>query len=141
MITQAASFISPCSSCGHEVTGWNVQLVRDGNLFWETEKECDICGLVVHDGDPGPAPDRIRNSLLLQHGTARLRLAEPSKPSAKILKVLRGALGLSLTQAKESSTKIAAGEFEGTFIEARFLMGRFHKEGIEVLIEGAPPVQ
>ncbi|MFD3761066.1 hypothetical protein [Streptomyces sp. NPDC058622] len=141
MITQAASFKSPCSYCGQEGTGWNVQLVRDAELFWETELECHACGLVVHDGDPGAAPEKIRESLLLQHGNFLLRLEEPVGAGVKILKVFRDALGGSMAEAKEHSRKLSAGEFEGTSVELRFLRDRFLKEGIEVLIEDGPPIR
>ncbi|MFD3782042.1 hypothetical protein ACFWS1_39625, partial [Streptomyces sp. NPDC058612] len=87
---------APCPNCVFHA--W--QLVEEGRLVWQAEWECGSCGFGApdtcnRDHGTGVPPAYVREVVVAREGTALLRV---DGARAAALKVLRGALGLTLPE-------------------------------------------
>jgi hypothetical protein len=108
-------------------------LVGD-SLRWDVEIGCAGCGFAVADCG-GELPDDVRELLLAEHGRALLRVQGPVRTS-EVMRALRGALGVGLTQAKVLSGRVVAGEYGGTRPEVELVARRLRAAGMDAVVEG-----
>ncbi len=134
MSEQAATLLGNCRTCGSPCDGWAVQLTRDDRLCWELEWSCGACGTVSDDGDWGPAPDKLREELLSQHGSYCLRLKDGESRGGEILKVFRQVFNKSLNDAQESASRLRLFGYEGTFVETELLGERLRQAGVPSVV-------
>lgn len=106
---------SPCPSCVFHA--W--QLVEEGRLVWRAEWECGSCAFGApdtcnRDEGTGVPPAYVREAVAAREGTVLLRV-DGARPAA--LKVLRGALGLTLPEL----AAVVRDGYRATPVEARYL--------------------
>ncbi|MFF7892602.1 hypothetical protein ACFZDI_12030 [Streptomyces sp. NPDC007907] len=111
-----------------------MQLIREGRLRWELEWACDTCGN-WHDAGWGPAPDAVRTPLLAEHGTYRILLEGPERPSGKILKAFRDAFGSSVKQAQEDAKELRHRGYQGTLVEVTLIAELLTESGVSTAIQ------
>ncbi|MBC9712560.1 hypothetical protein H9Y04_08235 [Streptomyces sp. TRM66268-LWL] len=126
----------PCHACGGVLTLDIGQFIDRGRLWWDTSGSCQSCDTVWCEEDSGRVtPDAIRQALLARHGSARLRLTEPEASSAPILRALREAHDVTLTQAKALADELKATGLTGTLVEMELLADRLRQRSVMAAVE------
>ncbi|MFD8594854.1 hypothetical protein ACFV1L_07620 [Kitasatospora sp. NPDC059646] len=119
-----AAFAVRCE-CGAEAEQDVGQALRDGRVCWDSEFHCRACGAAACMGfGAGDAPRWVRGPLIAEHGTVRLRLADPNMGRIPVLQTLLKTWNLSLTQAVQLSEQLAGDGLPGTLPEAEWLRDR-----------------
>ncbi|WP_189969719.1 hypothetical protein [Streptomyces violascens] len=109
------------------------QFILHDELWWDSEFSCETCGtyLCEHAG-PGPAPGVVRQALIADHGSFRLRLTGPVPSLVPVLKVFREVSAASLPRARELAGELSRDGLVGTLSEMEFLKARLHRRGVPV---------
>lgn len=131
MVEQTARLSDTCTECGGTREGWAAQLIIDGKLRWEIEWECVGC-MASHQRARGPAPKRVRDLLIEQHGADCLRVAREGQNKGFLLKVFREAFSSSIGEAKNLSENATGSGYEGTRVEAALLCKLLRDRGVDV---------
>ncbi|MFI9788387.1 hypothetical protein ACIHEI_33485 [Kitasatospora sp. NPDC051984] len=117
--------------CGAEARQDVGQALRGGELCWDAELYCRACGAGSCLGfGTGEAPPWVRDPLIAQHGTVRLRLIDPAAGRVAVLRTVREAWGLELSQARELAEQLAGDGLAGTLPEAAWLRERLAARGV-----------
>ncbi|KOU66513.1 hypothetical protein [Streptomyces sp. IGB124] len=99
----------PCEDCIEE--DW--QLVRDGELRWESNAHCPCCGQACDRG-AGVPPPWVRERILAREGSVHLAVGGPDGVP---IALLRRVYGLSLAEVVAARAE----GYRATPVEARYL--------------------
>ncbi|WP_330319174.1 hypothetical protein OG301_38690 [Streptomyces platensis] len=98
---------------------------------------CSACGQTT--ADCGQAlPDRLRDRLLADHGSATLHVTGPSVERVTLMRVLRAELGIGLTDAKAVLGQVLAGAYSGTLPEVEYLACKLRRAGVDAVAKRCP---
>ncbi|MFC9227411.1 hypothetical protein ACFTZI_00180 [Streptomyces decoyicus] len=78
-------------------------------------------------------PARLRARLLAEHGPATLHVPNASVERVTVMRVLRAALGVGLTEAKAVAGQALAGVFSGTLPEIEYLARKLRGAGVDAV--------
>ncbi|MGW6404385.1 hypothetical protein [Streptomyces sp. NPDC055134] len=136
MITQGVKVTARCDDCGGALICDIGQYIDRGQLWWGTEGACKSCPSRWCEQDTGGAtPEEIRQALLAEHGSARLRLADNESSLIAVLRVLREALHLSLGQARAMADELKESGLVGTVVEMELIAGGLQLRSVTTTIE------
>ncbi|MGW4693075.1 hypothetical protein ACWEO1_11900 [Kitasatospora cineracea] len=117
-----------CGAWGRREVG---QVVRGGRLGWDAEFRCGACGDGGCLGSGGEdAPDWVRGALLERYGPVLVRLVGAGADRGAVLRVLRAAWPVTLSQAAGLLRQLAGDGLAGTPAEAAWLCGRLAERGV-----------
>jgi len=119
-----------CASCGKSLNASVDQTVTEGCLKWYVSYQCQSCGAVVEGDDIGLPPEEIRELLIQNQGGWELRLDGREANRVIVARVLRKALGLSLTQVTSLTKSIPGILYFGTQVEVEWLAQALASQGI-----------
>ena len=105
-------------------------LVGD-SLRWDVESACPACGFAVAECD-GLLPDGTRERLLAEHGQAWLRVGASANRLA-VMRVLRVALRIGLTDVEGELSRVLSGDCSGTLPEMELLARKLRAAGIDAV--------
>ncbi|MCX5400074.1 hypothetical protein [Streptomyces sp. NBC_00102] len=129
MVFAHLAYRAECQECGAETACSGVQALVGGALTWDTEIGCPACGLrLAVCGDDLPA--ELRDRLLAEHGAVRLRV-DPAARSAVVMRVLRTALGLTLSDVRSVLDEVVTGRYVGTMPEMERLARMLRGAGVD----------
>ncbi|QES52825.1 hypothetical protein DEJ50_32610 [Streptomyces venezuelae] len=113
------------------------QLIERGRLRWVTEANCLCCRVAwCEQGNGDAIPEEIRQVLLAEHGSARLRLTEPEASAVPVLRALREVQdGLSLAQARAMADELKTSGLVGTLVEMELIAARLRRHSVEATVE------
>ncbi|MCF2527736.1 hypothetical protein [Yinghuangia soli] len=113
MITEGADYELSCMGCGEPAPGGGSQTLDGLRLRWSVDTACASCGPIIACDRDDP-PGDLRSRILAANGPSVLVLTEGSLSNARLMKVLREALGLSLAGAVATAGEVRAGRYVGT---------------------------
>lgn len=138
MITQGVKITTRCDDCGGELISDIGQFIDGGQVWWGAEGSCRTCPNAWCEQDSGATtPEEIRQALLAEHGSARLRLTEPESSTVPVLRVLREIHGLSLAQARAMTDELKTTGLVGTLVEMEFVAAGFRRRSVAATVEPA----
>jgi ribosomal protein L7/L12 len=136
VITQSVKITTRCEACGGVLIRDIGQFIQQGRLWWGTEGTCQACPAAWCEQDSGAVtPEEIRQALLTEHGSARLRLTDPKASTVTVLRALRELHGLSLSQARTMADELSTNGLTGTLVETELLADRLRHLSVGVTIE------
>lgn len=136
MITQGVKITTRCEACGGTLTIDAGQYIERGRLRWGTERHCQSCPDGWCERDSGDVtPEQVRQALLVEHGPARLRLAETSTNAVPVLRALREVHGLSLAQARSVADELRMHGLTGTRVEMELVASRLRHHSVGATVE------
>lgn len=136
MSSQGEMASGACPRCG-EPNGLRIgQLARQGKLRWYETVNCANCNLRSEADGIGIAPQRLREKLIEANGVWQVIVNEP-KSNAKVVKVLRDALALEMTEAAQIAKGLPGVVYTGTKGEASWLIGLLEISGEQALLQRA----
>ncbi|MFI1658312.1 hypothetical protein ACH4ZU_25875 [Streptomyces sp. NPDC020472] len=139
MITQGVKVATQCDACGGVLTRDIGQFIDRGRLWWGSEGACQSCAVAWCEQDSGgETPEEVRQALLSEHGPARLRLMAPEASPVAVLRALREAHGLTLTQAKALAGELKTTGLVGTLVEMEFIAARLRQHSVRAAVETSP---
>ncbi|MGW6012041.1 hypothetical protein [Streptomyces sp. NPDC055210] len=137
--TQGAKVVSPCGTCGGVLVRNVGQFIDRGQLRWDAEVRCQDCPDAPWcEAGTGPAPEEIRQTLLAEHGSTRLRLATEGASLVPVLRALREMCDLSLGEARLKVGDLEGTGLVGTFVEMAYLAEGLHKRGVATTLASSP---
>ncbi|MEU9748599.1 hypothetical protein [Streptomyces niveus] len=128
-VLESVRYFAECLDCGAELECWGVQALVGGQLRWDSESACSVCGFAVAVCG-GDMPAERRDQMLSEHGAARLQVTGPPTKSVAIMRVLRTELGIDLKNAKAVLRCVLDGDYSGTLPEMEHLARTLRKSGI-----------
>lgn len=139
MITQGVEIAKRCGLCGGVLIVDTGQFIVGDRLWWGTEGRCESCPEAWCEQDRGDVgdvtPEEIRQALLAEHGSARLRLTEPEASTVPVLRALREVHSLSLGQARAAAEELKTTGLVGTFVEMELIASRLRHHSVGVRVE------
>ncbi|MEU8607348.1 hypothetical protein AB0C29_05040 [Actinoplanes sp. NPDC048791] len=120
-----------CDSCDGPAAGQVYETIIDGRLHWVLTHECGDSFVEAMGWDE--TPDDLRQALLDQCGTYRLRLSREITGVA-VMRVLR-ASGMSLAAVPEALAALTGPGRPGTEMELQLLAGRLRAAGASATVE------
>lgn len=136
MIAQGVVTTTRCDDCGGVLLCDTGQFIQRGRLHWGTEAACQSCTAGWCDEDSGEAtPEGIRQALLAEHGSFRLRLTEPEAGLVGALRALREVHGLSLARARAMADELRATGLVGTLVEMELVAARLRHHSLAATVE------
>ncbi|MGW4942938.1 hypothetical protein ACWEOZ_15290 [Actinoplanes sp. NPDC004185] len=121
-----------CESCDGPAAGQVYETIIDGRLHWVLTHDCGDGFVEAMGWDETPGD--LRQALLDQCGTYRLRLVRESTAKVAVMKVLR-ARGTSLAAVPESLAALTGDGMPGTETELQLLAGRLRAAGASATVE------
>ena len=124
-----------CDEC-QEIVAANIgQIVINLQLKWYLSYECQECNSTIELDDIGFLPDEIRQMILAEEAEWKLIVNKTEiKNRAKLLKVIRQALNLSLQEVSNLFKKFPVLN-SGTKTEMQWLQQILSQEGINSSVE------
>ncbi|WP_329570721.1 hypothetical protein [Kitasatospora sp. NBC_01266] len=126
---RAFEYPQVCTSCGHEVTGWQGQELRSQKVGWFIEWECPNCGTVSDDHGTGPGPEALRQGLLAKFGAVGIQLTEGRDGSVAAVRRLREVFGYSPGEALAKFRESKSGGTLGTAVEVAAVVDALRRDG------------
>ncbi len=124
-----------CADCKKEMTANVGQSIIDLKLRWYLSCICKSCNTAIEMDDFGFPPDEIRQKILNQEGEWKLKINSLElKNKAKIIKVLRYALNLSIKDTSKLLKKFPY-VANGTKVEMLWLKELLINQNIRASIE------
>jgi hypothetical protein len=136
MVSQGATVVAPCPSCGRPTSHDVVEFLVQHRLEWSVSVRCE-CGHTSVACGSDDSPELIRQALVEAHGWSRIAPVTPLPSLAAVMRVLRqGELGqMTLAEAKERAGRLLAGEQRGTRVELELLAERLRAAGVAAEVE------
>ncbi|MFJ5548610.1 hypothetical protein [Streptomyces sp. NPDC093225] len=135
--TQGVEITSSCPACGGVLVRDVGQFIERGQLRWGIEGRCQACANGWCEMGVGPAPEEIRQALLAQHGSARLRLAAETN-LVPVLRALRDMRHLSLGEARLTAAELSGPGLVGTSVEMAHLAEGLRKRSVSTALVPSP---
>lgn len=124
-----------CDRCQKKVKASFGQATIDSRLRWYLSYSCNHCSSTVEMDDLGFPPDEIRQKIIDEEGEWILKIGvEKLKNKAKLLKILRKALDISIQEVSKRY-KNYSNIISGTKTEMQWLKQLLENEGIEASID------
>ncbi|MGL6337525.1 MAG: hypothetical protein ACRC80_00105 [Waterburya sp.] len=124
-----------CANCNKETKANIGQAIIDSQLKWYLSSICNHCYSAVEMDDFGILSNEIRQQIINEEGEWKLIIdSAESKNKAKIIKILRQALNLSIQDASNFLKKFPD-ITSGTKVEMQWLGKLLFDENIKFSIE------
>lgn len=137
----AATIPFDCPQCGRRIDYAVGESLYGTSYAWWVAYRCTGCGAAMEGDGKLPLPDDLRQVLLEQEGEWALHMAPVGAQTVASMRVLRKALGLSITETSKLRARWPGVVATGT----RGEMGRLHRllvaEGLECSSVRAMPAQ
>ncbi|KAA0932459.1 hypothetical protein FGF04_26200 [Streptomyces apricus] len=114
------------------------QFIEQGRLRWGVEGRCRDCPDAWCETGEGPAPEEIRQALLAEHGSIRLRLETGETCLVPVLRALRGMWDLSLDEARLAATDLKGTGLVGTSVEMAHLAEGLRERSVTTTLVPSP---
>lgn len=116
-----------CANCRREIDVRVGQRATERGVTWHASYTCPHCGAAIEADDAGPTPGDVRDAILAEEGEFQLQIQ--SVQAARLMHVLRDALGLSLEEVLEPGTLTT-----GTRTEMEWLASKLKREDIQATV-------
>ncbi|MCP2287800.1 hypothetical protein [Nocardia amikacinitolerans] len=129
IVSESAPYPTSCGWCGSTADATVTEALVGDDHRWDIDAECSTCESVWYEcGYEPPLPQSVRDALLVENGATVLRL-EADTSAAVVMKALRVARSLSLSEARSlADTAIETG-LEGTLVEMQVIARLLHRSG------------
>lgn len=111
--TQGVTSTSLCPACGGVLVLDVGQFIEWGQLRWGIEGRCHACAHGWCEMGAGPTPEEVRQALLTQHGSTRLRLAAETD-LVPVMRALHEMRHLRLGEARLTAAELSGPGLVGT---------------------------
>ncbi|MFE0605437.1 hypothetical protein ACFW2T_27370 [Streptomyces sp. NPDC058892] len=135
--TQGVTSTSSCPACGGALVRDVGQFIERGQIRWGIEGRCQACAHGWCEMGAGPAPEEIRQALLTQHGSTRLRLASETN-LVPVLRALREMRHLTLGEARLMAAELSGPGLVGTSVEMAHLAEGLRQRSVSTTIDPSP---
>ncbi|GHB51547.1 hypothetical protein GCM10010377_48240 [Streptomyces viridiviolaceus] len=136
--TQGVKVTSTCATCDGVLVRDVGQFIDRGRLSWGVEGRCRLCSDAWCEMGEGPAPEEIRQALMAEHGTTRLRLATREAGLVPVLRALREVCHLSLGEARLAAADLTGVGLVGTSVEMAHLAEGLRKRSVATTLVPSP---
>lgn len=133
---ESAPYPTRCGQCGSPAEVTVIETLVGNDHGWDMVTDCSMCENVWHEcGYEPPLPESVRDALLAANGPTTLTVEAGSTSTAAVMKALRAARPLSLSEARSLADTAFETGLEGTLVEMQVVARLLRRAGASVSVQ------